>query len=309
MVEVSVIVPAYNAEKFIQQTIDSLLNQSFKNCEFIFVNDGSKDNTLKILEENKSEDARIVIVNTDNHGISHARNVGIEKAKGKYILFLDADDILISDSLEVMISAIKENKADIVIGKYITFSNADYLVFTKDDVLNSVVLNKFEMQKLLSECKKIENHVWGKLFKKTIFNNFRFNDNYRIWEDVKEMYKVIDLCSTGVLLNKTIVMYRVNELSLSKQLSIEKINEFCIAQANKADFYLTTYPELARYHCESMFQCAAEVVTRRLEKKIDYYKHFLKTYKKVTKKSGFKNKIKYFIIKYKFLNRLLLKTK
>lgn len=99
---VSIIVPAYNAEKFIGNTIDSVLNQTYKNFELIIVNDNSKDNTIKIIKE--YNDKRIKLVESDiNHGAAMSRNIGIKKASGRYITFIDADDYWVNDKLEKQI--------------------------------------------------------------------------------------------------------------------------------------------------------------------------------------------------------------
>lgn len=99
---ISIIVPAYNAEKFIGNTIDSVLNQTYKNFELIIVNDNSKDNTIKIIKE--YDDKRIKLVESDiNHGAAMSRNIGIKKASGRYITFIDADDYWVNDKLEKQI--------------------------------------------------------------------------------------------------------------------------------------------------------------------------------------------------------------
>ena len=92
MSEISVIIPVYNSEKYIKKCLDSLLNQTFKNFEIICVNDGSVDNSLKILEEYKLKDHRIVLINSKNEGLGSARNKALDVAKGRYIIFVDSDD-------------------------------------------------------------------------------------------------------------------------------------------------------------------------------------------------------------------------
>ncbi|MFN7014034.1 MAG: glycosyltransferase family 2 protein, partial [Bacteroidia bacterium] len=106
---VSVIIPAYNAEKFIETTIQSVLNQTIQKFEIIVVNDGSTDNTAKIIETLKEKDKRIHLINKENSGVSDTRNIGMRTAKGKYIALLDADDVWLKDNLEKKINYLENN--------------------------------------------------------------------------------------------------------------------------------------------------------------------------------------------------------
>lgn len=116
--EISVIVPVYNAELHIEGTIKSLQDQTFRDIEIILVNDGSKDNSKKICEDYAIRDERILVVNKENGGLADARNAGMKVANGKYIMFLDADDLFEVDSCENMYLAIEKSRADYVIGNY-----------------------------------------------------------------------------------------------------------------------------------------------------------------------------------------------
>ena len=113
MKDISIIVPIYNAEKYLNKCIDSILNQTKKELEIILINDGSKDNTEKIIKEYK--DKRIVYYKNTNHGIGYTRNYGISKSTGKYIMFLDSDDYLEKDACEKLFNKIEKDKLDIVI--------------------------------------------------------------------------------------------------------------------------------------------------------------------------------------------------
>ena len=117
--EVTVIVPVYNSEKYIKKCIESILNQTFKKFELLIINDGSKDNSQKIIEEYQKKDPeRIVIVNQENKGVSRTRNEAIKMANGKYLMFIDNDDYIDKDYRETFVNAIKENDLDVVLGGY-----------------------------------------------------------------------------------------------------------------------------------------------------------------------------------------------
>ncbi len=114
MKKISVIIPVYNGEKYLVRCIESLLKQTYKNTEFIFLNDGSQDKSLSILEEYQKKDKRIVIIDKPNSGVSDTRNIGISKAKGDYICFCDCDDLYEENYLEIMYDLITKEKVDVV---------------------------------------------------------------------------------------------------------------------------------------------------------------------------------------------------
>lgn len=126
---VSVIIPVYNGEKYIIQTLESVLNQTYQNLEILIINDGSTDNTLKLLETVKSE--KITIINQENKGVSYAKQVGLNNAKGHFIQYLDADDLLSLDKIEVQINALKQHPNSIAVCSTIHF-------FDHENHLNNV---------------------------------------------------------------------------------------------------------------------------------------------------------------------------
>ena len=111
---ISVIIPVYNAERFVAQTLDSVLEQTYENWEAILVNDGSTDNSLDILQKYAQKDARFKIIDKKNGGVSAARNDGLKKAAGEYITFLDADDLWYPQFLEFMLQALQTLNPDVV---------------------------------------------------------------------------------------------------------------------------------------------------------------------------------------------------
>lgn len=114
MIKISVIIPAYNVEEYIEECLISVMNQSLKEIEIICIDDGSTDDTLRILNDLKKEDSRICIISQENKGLSSARNQGILKSKGRYILYLDSDDKLELDALEKIYSVLAVNDYDIL---------------------------------------------------------------------------------------------------------------------------------------------------------------------------------------------------
>lgn len=120
---VSVIIPAYNSEKYISEAVESVINQTYKNIELIIVNDGSTDKTLDIVNEFSKKDSRVVIVNKENGGVSSARNLGFEIAKGDYIALLDSDDVCSEDRIEKQVHEMNDKSLDVCSGAMTTFGN------------------------------------------------------------------------------------------------------------------------------------------------------------------------------------------
>lgn len=114
-IKVSVIIPAYNAEKYIKMTVESIINQTLKEIEVIIINDGSTDNTLSIINELEKKDDRIIIINNENKGVSYSRNIGIKKSRGEYLAFIDADDWIEKNYLKDTYNIAEKQELDIVL--------------------------------------------------------------------------------------------------------------------------------------------------------------------------------------------------
>ena len=129
-IEISVIVPVYNSEKYLKQCLDSIVGQTFKDIEIICVNDGSTDSSSQILAEYASKDDRFVIINQENGGAGKARNTGLDASRGKYLSFLDSDDFFESTMLEKAYKKIEQDNSDFVV------YNSDQYITDKDDYIN-----------------------------------------------------------------------------------------------------------------------------------------------------------------------------
>ena len=183
---ISIIVPIYNAEKFIERCIKSVLNQTEHSWELILINDGSIDNTEQICKKYVG-DARIHLYSKRNTGVSDTRNIGIEKAIGNWITFLDADDELSSDYIENALKIISKNNYDIIVGQLNTYLGAEYLI--KSDIEYNRK-NKIRLMKNLISGEKKENYnssllgfVIGKIYKSEIVKNLKFPLKIRYRED------------------------------------------------------------------------------------------------------------------------------
>ena len=177
MVKVSVIVPVYNVEKYLRKCIDSIVNQTLEDIEIICINDGSTDSSLDILQSYAKNDTRIKVISQENNGLGFARNVGLKHATGDYIYFMDSDDYIELNALELAYNNIVSNSADMLIFKYIfcrTDSRFTVERFEIDKLFPDVDFNNFTVN-----YESIKNQVlfgssppWNKLFKRDFLNEY-----------------------------------------------------------------------------------------------------------------------------------------
>ena len=138
---ISIIVPIYNTEKYLNECVDSIINQTYKNIEIILVNDGSTDNCLKICDEYAKKDKRVKVIHKENGGLSSARNSGLDILTGKYVCFIDSDDYVATTFVYDMFNLITKYNADIVEGSYQTINDAERFVNETDLKANAFLGN------------------------------------------------------------------------------------------------------------------------------------------------------------------------
>ena len=183
MPEISIIVPVYNVEKYIRKCIESILNQTFSDFELILVDDGSTDNSGKICDEYKLKDDRIIVIHKKNGGLSSARNVGIDKATGKFLGFVDSDDYIEKDMYETLYNDIKEFDADISVCQvYDEYNNSCNPRTGGTNAIKRCILDNTNAFKLAMIRNMILVASWNKLYKKELFENYRY-PNGKTFED------------------------------------------------------------------------------------------------------------------------------
>lgn len=190
---ISVIVPVYNVEKYLAKCLNSILMQTHKNIEIICINDGSSDNCSDILKEYREKDNRVRVIEQKNQGLSGARNTGLKIIRGKYIFFVDSDDWLPLDALELLYKKIKKDNSDIVIGnivkvylnkskKYV-LKNLEEKIYTSEEYLKYSMKNKNFMANVVNKLYKAEIiQKYNMSFKKEVlFEDFLFTIQYLIY--------------------------------------------------------------------------------------------------------------------------------
>ena len=307
---VSIIIPVYNCEKYIEKCLESVKNQTYSNIEVIIVNDGSIDNTLNICNKFTKEDKRFKVVNQENHGVSYSRNVGIKKAKGKYIQFTDADDWLDKNMIKEMVFKIEKEASDIVICEYYNF-------YQSNNKTNHIKFNDYHnltFKDLISdESTLYGGFPWNKLFKKEIITTL-YDEDIHYYENLLfflENAKNINKYST---IHKPLYTYNINENSAvhSSKYNPKKISILYallkivnIVDEKHSDLY--KYYFISRFH-ENYIKCKTNNLDLSVFDNLKKYEVKFYNELKINNKLSFKKKIKLFIIKkmphiYKILKK------
>ncbi len=189
----SIIIPAYNVERFIARTLNTFISQNLEDCEIIVVNDGSQDKTLEIAEQIAKKEPRIKVINQENKGVSVARNVGLENASGKYIYFMDSDDTIADVTLDFWRNLLAEKKnCNIYAFGYKTLSDKKEKKYVYKQFDKKILKNPLLKQIFLA--KKICFHICSCIYENTFLqeNNLKFTPGLKIGEDVEFILKVLD---------------------------------------------------------------------------------------------------------------------
>lgn len=224
--KVSVIVPIYNAEIYIDKCIQSIINQTLKDIEIILVDDGSTDKSVEISNKYAENDKRIKVIKQKNKGASSARNYGISVATGDFITFVDSDDFIEIDMLEVLYNAAIDNKCDVILSgiKIVKDSNIEY-EFTTD----SKIYTKQEVFKLFYFDKEpfSPNYACGKLIKRSVCNKVKFREDIFLMEDTLFSVELFMNCSNNIMyIDRHLYNYVQRIGSESKHFSKKRITSF-----------------------------------------------------------------------------------
>lgn len=229
---VSIIVPVYNAEKYLDKCIRSVLIQTYYNWELFLVNDGSTDDSLSILYKYAYVDSRITVLDKKKSGVSDARNFALNKVKGDYIIFLDADDYwCVNTSLEILVYFAKKYNLDITRGDYLRVDENDCLIPSNLD--EERINKKFYSYKILDSFSFLKNvlnnefYLHTSLFDKKIINNIRFESGRIFVEDMAFYFKIcMQQLHCMYLSNHIFYAYRNNFQSISNSVNILKLRDY-----------------------------------------------------------------------------------
>lgn len=310
MIKVSIIVPVYNVEKYLNKCLYSLVNQTLKDIEIIIINDGSPDNSKIIIDKYVKEYPRIIkVINQENQGLSDARNNALKIASADYIMYVDSDDYVELDFVEKMYNKAVSEKADVVIcGNNVV--DEDY------QIKERTYPNNYSGNSLVERILLGNLCVWNKIYKKSLIENIKFRS--RVWyEDLDYSFKVMTLSKKTVFLEENLYNYliRSNSIMSSKNLdknlellyTFEEIVNYC-KNKNIISNYYSEIEFLAVNHIyisgitRIILANATKTEKRKIISKfVEYMNNNFPTFKlnKYIKKISFNRKIIYHLVEIK----------
>ncbi len=270
---VSVIVPIYNVEDYLHECIRSILNQTFQDFELILVDDGATDSSGEICDYYQSNyPGKVFVIHKANGGLSAARNTGIRRARGKYIALIDADDYICPEMLEVLVSLILEQDADIAACKYSSVkkhnefpssTNQEIRVLSGDELIYGVYT---------ATCPKIDFVAWNKLYKKELFEKYKiFYPVGKYHEDEYTTPRLLHVCKKVVITNQKLYCYRLRENSIVNTPNSKKTFDYIEALEET----MLEYKENEKLAACSLFRYMAVLYMNRKKFRLKTKERFL----------------------------------
>ena len=217
---VSIIIPVYNQEKYLAETLNSVLNQTYSNWECVLVNDGSTDNSVAILQPFLTQDNRFYFINSENKGVSNARNLALQQTKGKYVLFLDGDDLIHPEKINLAISNFQKD-SDLSI----VFNMTNYFQDTIENVLYPMNISPELLNfngLLLYWGEKIILPIHSAIIKKSLFDGIEYNSELTAQEDWLVWLRLFQKNPKVLVLDTVLSYYRKHNSSRTQSFSVKE---------------------------------------------------------------------------------------
>ena len=264
---ISIIVPIYNTEKYLRQCLDSILNQTYTNFEVLLVNDGSTDSSGMICQEYVENDSRFRYFEKENGGASSARNLGLERSGGAYITFIDSDDWVEPNYLDVLYTALKENDTDVAISTYKRFAQDGVFYLRSysredDEFLNIGTRSRDSFLEILPRLGELDHSFYSissKLIKREIIGNLLFDEQVSYAEDLNFFFYLYLGVESVVYVRDYTYVYRTHDASTS-----QNVNELQALQ--ELEIYKKMFQQIDRMGLPTFhyFKRMENVVTYRI---------------------------------------------
>lgn len=301
--QLSIIIPVYNVKKYLDNCIMNLINNNYLNkYEIILVDDGSTDGSGRLCDVYANEYSMVKVFHQNNRGQSYARNFGISKSRGKWITFIDSDDIVISDYINLIMSLITHCTFDVIMFKYEIFSEDKRSSSEKKkfDISQVMKINKDKAMFYLTLDQDWGNYLWNKIYKRSLFEYISLPVNQK-YEDIATLYKVIDKAHTVCVYNEVLYFYRQRQNSTVHSRNREYlIDEIRARQAQLLYFKKHNYQ--AAYKMANHFLLFSYIgYIKQFHSSDDKITkmgiYFVKNYKLDSTVDDFKTKLKVVILK------------
>ena len=254
--KVSVIVPVYNVEKYLDECVESILSQTYRNLEIILVDDGSPDRCPAMCDIWASRDKRVRVIHKPNGGLSDARNAGIDACTGDYIMFVDSDDFIDRDAVAVLHDLLATTGADIACGGVYRFESGRLReVYNKIITSGCMQFSGIELLRNMLDS-SVDCSAWGKLYRRTVIGAHRFIKG-RYNEDVIFLFPLYAECAKVVYTDRRISYYRATPGSVTSALSQKSMHHLQNAlemQAMADEWNLPVRKEMLNYMCRTCLE-------------------------------------------------------
>lgn len=252
---VSVIVPIYNVEAYLEKCLNSILSQSYENLEIILVDDGSSDGCGGICDRYAQVDSRIRVIHQENQGVSAARNAGLEIMNGDYAMFVDADDWLGGDAVAVLFERMERDGSDMAIGKAVRIWNDGKMQHTYCGWMYDMVISGEQALMMLGTRQDIPCYAGAKLYKSCVFSRICF-PRLSCGEDVWVLPYILSACNRISLLEHTVYYYYQRPTSVVHSAGERQITDSITAAWHTARFLLDRrmWSNGAAYYDSGLFQ-------------------------------------------------------
>lgn len=214
----SVIVPVYNVEVFLDQCLDSIVNQTYRNLEILVVDDGSTDGSGALCDRWAERDDRIRVIHQANGGLSAARNTALDVMKGELVMMVDSDDVLHPECATTLQAILQDNEADIAVGGYIPFTDGEPVWPSPNE---EATLQHFNQQQALMAIfyqQGLTHSAWGRVYRATLFDDIRYPEG-KYYEDFAIIYPLLKKCRRVVRVDRALYGYRQRENSILDKFS------------------------------------------------------------------------------------------
>ena len=229
---ISVIVPVYKAETFLNRCVDSILSQTLPDFELILVDDGSPDNSGAICDDYAKADSRVQVIHQENGGAASARNAGLDRAKGEWIAFVDSDDWIDQDYFRLLYESAVEHHADVVACRYQLFSETNQI----NDIKITCRLSSDNVEDYWVGDRTGATVPWGKIFAQSLFDGYRFPVG-RIGEDEFVIYKILFGCKKFALIDVPLYYYYYNQDGVSRSNYFNRFNDILACFEEHEQFF------------------------------------------------------------------------
>lgn len=202
---VSIIIPVYKAEEYLDRCVESVVQQTYRNIEVILVDDESPDSCPQKCDAWRAKDPRIKVVHKNNAGPGYARNSGLDIAEGEYVTFVDSDDYLAPDAIAIMVDRIEKDRSDLVIAQCVKVYSDGRKDTPVYHWISNEIIDQDAAMRMMGASQALPVYIWGKLYKRSIFRELRFG-SLSCAEDVYVLPAIIEQCNT-VSMEKSVLYY------------------------------------------------------------------------------------------------------